>query len=131
MKAQISIELIILVSLLLVFLTMMIFSSSSLQTETIKTKVYDEARKLADGIAFEINSAARAGHGYSRKFFIPTSIFGMDFEINITNYFVTISFSQGSVIAPIVVKEIEGGLQSGFNLIRNINGVIRVESANP
>jgi hypothetical protein len=55
----------------------------------------------------------------------------MDYNITINNYFVTITFPKGSVVAPITVKNVEGEVQKGFNLIKNLNGTIYVEGTNP
>jgi uncharacterized protein (UPF0333 family) len=128
MNAQVSVEFLILVSVLLLIFLVIFFYSSNFQTETISTKIYNDAKKIADDVATEINLAAKVGDGYRRKFYVPTNIFGLDFNLTARGYFLILEFKNGYVLAPIVVENISGNISKGWNIINNTGGFIYVES---
>lgn len=127
MRAQISVEFLTLVSVLLVIFLVIFFYGSRFQSETISAKIYSDARKVADDVAMEINLAAKVGDGYRRKFYVPTSIFGVDFNLTTRGYFLILEFKGGYTLAPIVVENISGDISKGWNVINNTEGFIYVE----
>ena len=92
----------------------------------IKSNV--EAQQLCDKIAFEVNSAIRAGDGYKRTFYIEDTLYGVsDFEIFIEEYAVYIDWDSNSVVCNIITKNItSGSVDKEWNTIENINGVLYV-----
>lgn len=127
MKAQVSIEFITYVILLLVVLSALLYSATSKQYELIGIKSNLEAKELCNDISFEINEAVRAGNGYERRFYVKESLFGIsDFNISIENYFVSIDWNGRSSSCSIITNNIIGNIAKGWNSINNTNGVIYV-----
>lgn len=127
MKAQVSIEFMILISILALLFILYTQNSLSLQRDMITIKVDQDAKKLSDKIAFEINTAVKSGDGYERRFYVEDSFGGIsDFNISVKNYAVTISWGQRSVSSQITTKNITGNVSKGWNLIENGVGNIYV-----
>ncbi|MEM7825092.1 MAG: hypothetical protein QXO27_03925 [Candidatus Aenigmatarchaeota archaeon] len=127
MKSQVSIEFMILVSILLLIFVFLLGGGSYLRNDMMSVKIKNEAKKLSNDIAFEINTAVKTGNGYSRRFYVSDSFAGIyNYSIEIENYLVTISWIGGSVYSQIVTKNITGDVKKGWNLIENKNGVIYV-----
>lgn len=127
MIAQVTIEFMVIVSILLFLLLLFVWNSFSLQKEMIALRSYTEARKLSDRIAFEINTALKTGNGYSRNFYVEDSFAGIsDFDILVDNYSVLIKWSQGLVSSQILTENITGSVKKGWNFIQNKNGAIYV-----
>ena len=130
MKAQAGIEFLFFVSILVLIFAFVLWNGSSLQNQLNGIKTNVEAKKLCDGIAFEINSAVRSGDGYNRKFFVERDIFGIsDFGILVGNYTVYIDWNKGSVSSSIIIINITGDVDKGYNFIENRNGVIYVSQS--
>jgi hypothetical protein len=127
MKSQVSTEFLILVSILLTIAIILLSSTASIQNQVVSMRMYTEAKKLSDKIAFEINSAAKSGMGYKRKFYVEDSFFGVsDFNITVKDFAVSIVWDKGSTNSQIIIKNITGNISKGWNLIENIDGVIYV-----
>jgi len=127
MKGQVSTEFMIFMSILGVMMIVFLFSNTSLSYRAIGIKSNTEAKKLCDRIAFEINSASRAGDGYERAFYVDENLYGIgNFTISVDNYYVTIDWYANSVSSSIIVKNITGTVHTGFNVIENTEGIIYV-----
>jgi hypothetical protein len=127
MKSQASIEFLIFVSVLFLIFAFILWNDNSLQNQLNWVKTNNEAKKLCDGIAFEINSAVRTGNGYKRKFYVEKDFFGVsDFDISVGNYTVYIDWSKNSVSSSIVTENITGIVDKGSNFIENRDGEIYV-----
>ena len=128
MKAQLSIEFIILISILLIIFTVFLFSGTSTRSRLIGIKSRLEAKELSDSIAFEINTAVRAGNGYERRFYVKDSLFGVsDFSISVEGYYVFVDWDKSSVSSSVITDGIVGSMSKGWNMINNTNGVIHVK----
>lgn len=127
MKAQVSVEFMVLISILLILFILYIKNSLSLQKDMTAIKIDQEAKKLSDRIAFEINTAVKSGNGYKRNFFVENSFAGIsNFNIFVDNYEVKLVWDQDFVTSQIVTKNITGDVGKGWNLIENRDGVIHV-----
>jgi len=128
MKGQVSAEFMIFISILIVIVSILIWSNLSIRYEMIGIKSNVEAQQLCDKIAFEVNSAIRAGDGYKRTFYIEDTLYGVsDFEIFIEEYAVYIDWDSNSVVCNIITKNItSGSVDKEWNTIENINGVLYV-----
>ena len=127
MKAQASVEFMILISVLIIIFILYTQNSFSLQKDMTTIKASQEARDLSDKIAFEINTAVKSGDGYKRNFYVDRSFAGIvDFDILVENYEVKIIWYQDSVTSQMVTKNTTGAVDKGWNLIENIDGVIHV-----
>jgi uncharacterized protein (UPF0333 family) len=128
MKAQVSVEFLVLVSFLLLAVIVIFYYGTRFQSEATLERVYNDAKTLVEEIAFEINLASKAGNGYIRKFYVPKDVLGRNFTIVVSEYHVTLSYEEGAVSTTIVIDDIVGNVTSGWNLITNVNGVIHVQS---
>lgn len=127
MLAQISIEFITLVSILIVILSLTIYYNSSFYLQMNSAKIYSDAQTLSDQVASEINLALKAGNGYSRIFYIPKEILNaIDYNISVENYRVILNWATGSTHSIILVEDVIGDLIKGQNLIKNLDGRIYV-----
>ena len=127
MKGQASLEFLIFASILILMLSVYFWSSSSFQQRVNRIKSIEEAQRLCDKIAFEINLAVRAGDGYRRKFYVDENLYGIgDFDIRVANNTVFLDWNEGSVSSSIITKNIVGTIEKGDNLIENRGGTIYV-----
>lgn len=129
MKGQVSTEFMIFLSILIVIVSAFLWSNLSLEYRMIGVKSNVEAQELCDEIAFEINSAVRAGEGYKRRFYVDENLFGAsDFNIFVEDYSVFIDWNGKSVICSITTKNVTGNIKKNWNTIKNIKGEINVSS---
>ncbi len=128
MKGQVSTEFMIFLSILLVIVSVFLWSNLSLQHRMIGIKTDVDAEELSEKIAFEINAAVKAGNGYRRRFYVDEKLFGAsDFDISVQDYSVFIDWDGNSVSSSIITKNITSGkIKKGWNIIRNIEGEIHV-----
>ncbi len=127
MKGQMTIEFMVLLSVLIVMFTLFIFGEMSLRERSFNIKADEEIEKLCERTAFEINSAVRFGDSYRRSFYIEETLFGVsNFDIVVSDYAVFIDWDHGSKACIISTKNITGEIKTGWNLIENINGVVYV-----
>jgi len=127
MIGQVSTEFMIFVSILVVMMTIFLWSNTSMSYQAIGIKSDTEAKKLCDRISFEINSASRAGDGYKRNFYVDENLYGIsDFTISVSEYSVFVDWNEKSVSSSIIVKNITGTIHTGWNLIENKDGIIYV-----
>jgi hypothetical protein len=128
MKGQSSVEFMVYIGILLVILSVFLWSSNSLQSRLNEVKIQNEAQQLCDKVAFEINTAVRSGNGYKRNFYMEKNFFGVsDFEINIDDYTIYLTWDNFSVISNIITKNITGTVTQGrINTIENRGGIIYV-----
>lgn len=131
MKGQAAIEFMTYVSVLTFILAIFLWSSTSLEKRKMGIKTMIEAENFCDGIAFEINSAVRSGDGYSRKFHVDDSFYGVSsFDISVNDYFVYIDWADNFVSSSIIIKNLTNTntISPGFNFIENRDGDVYVTS---
>jgi len=128
MRGQVTIEFMIFVAILIIILSILLWSDISIRYRMMDVKSNLEAQKLCDNIAFEINSAIRAGNGYRRRFYVDETVYGItDFVISVQDYSVFIDWDGKSVTSSITTKNITSGtIKKGWNIIENKNGELHV-----
>lgn len=127
MLAQVSVEFMIFVAVLSIFLFLTFYQNSNLFFQLTLVKNFKDAQTISDQIASEINLALKVGDGYSRVFFLPEKISNsLDYEVNVEDYRVVIKWKSGSTQSVILTKNITGQIVKGKNLIKNIGGIIYV-----
>jgi hypothetical protein len=128
MKSQAGVEFLILMSIMLTIVLVVVWSGLSLRQKVFWSKTVTEAQELCDYIAFEINSAVKAGDGYKRNFYVENEFFGVtDFTITVSEYSVFIDWDGKSVSSSIVTRNITGSIEKGKTYtIENKNGEIIV-----
>ena len=131
MKGQSAFEFLAYVGIVAMIMAIFLWSSLSLQTQSMNTKIDFEAKNLCNSIAFEINSAVRSGNGYNRKFLVPNRFAGItDFTINVAEYSIFIDWKDKSVFCSTITRNITNTdvINKGFNFIENKDGNISVTS---
>ncbi len=128
MKGQVTIEFMIFVTILIFMLSIIMWNNVSLQSQMMYAKANIEVQKLCDTIAFEINSAVRAGQGYRRRFYVEEHVYGVsNYTVDVKEYAVFIDWDGNSVVSSIITKNITSGtINKGWNYIENINGELYV-----
>jgi len=131
MKGQSAFEFLVYVGIVMLIMAYFLWNSLSLQSQSMHTKIDNEARNLCDTVAFEINSAVRLGDGYSRKFLVPDSFAGItDFTTTVDGYSVFVDWGGKSLSCSIITKNVTNTdtINKGYNFIENRNGDIYVTS---
>ena len=114
MKGQSGVEFMILMAVMLTIVLVFVWSGLSLRQRVFDIKTNLEAQELCDNIAFEINSAVKAGNGYKREFYVKNEFFGVsDFLIHATAYSVFIDWNGKSVSSSIVTNTTNGDIERG------------------
>ena len=129
MKGQAGIEFMILMSVMLTIVLIFVWNGLSTRQRVFEAKTNVKAQEFCDYIAFEINSAVKAGDGYKRNFNVENELFGIsDFTINVSEYSVFVDWDGKSVTSSIVIRNITNGvIERGKKYsIENKNGEIYV-----
>ena len=128
MNGQAGVEFMILMSVMLMIVLIFVWNGLSTRQRVFEIKTSVEAQGLSNSIAFEINSAVKAGYGYKRNFYVKNEFFGAsDFNITISEYSVFIDWDEKSVSSSIIIRNITGEIEKGQKYsIENKNGEIYV-----
>ncbi|MCX8178825.1 MAG: hypothetical protein N3D75_03280 [Candidatus Aenigmarchaeota archaeon] len=126
MKAQAGIEFITLVSILLVLLSIFLYSSYSKQAEMLSIRIENDLKDLIKSAAFEINAAVRAGDGYERtfNFNVYTNLKG--YNITIIKNTIFLEYGSWNLQHNIVTDAVIGNFTDGYNTIKNVGGIVYV-----
>ena len=129
-KAEVSIEFLVFVGIILVFFVFF-FGIIGVKTKEInEATLFDDMQKIADRTADEINIAARF-EGYYREFYLPkTLVNGEDYSVIIHNdlRLVEVKWGNYNAMSLLVTRNITGNISPEYNMIRNDGGVIVIES---
>jgi hypothetical protein len=124
---QVSLEFTMLVSILLVLLLATIYYNSSMWMQMIQTENNNDALRVSDQAASEVNLGLKAGDGYVRKFFLPGKISdSLDYNLTVRKYIVYINWTGGSMQSTILTENVTGKFVKGVNRLVNVNGSIYV-----
>lgn len=130
-KAEISIEFIIFIGILLIFSVFFIGIIGANTTDINESTVFANAQQISDSIANEINLATRI-KGYYREFYLPEKLINGDeysITINTNVRLVIVAWSEKNVMSNLVTDQISGSAIPGKNnRIRNEGGLIIIES---
>lgn len=128
MKGQAGVEFMILMSVMLTIVLIFVWNGLSTRQRVFEAKTNVEAQEFCDYIAFEINSAVKAGDGYKRNFDVKNELFGVsDFTITVSEYSVFIDWTGKSFSSSIITENINGVIERGKKYsIENKNGEIYV-----
>lgn len=121
MKGQSSMEFLAYVSLSMFMLATLYTVMADKQTDTVERQVQDNARGIADKVAFNLEMALVQGEGYSRVISLPQNVAGQEYNLLATSGLVRVKWPSGSVI--------ESTRYSGRNITADSNGsnVFRVK----
>ncbi len=124
MRAQSSVEFMILVGAMFFFfmgLLFVIYGTISDRNQAIlDTLVVD----LASSVRNELSIASTAGDGYSRSFDIPETLVGNEYSISIDAGSIYVRTDDGRHAVAFSVVNATGQITKGANNIRNVNGAV-------
>lgn len=98
MKGQSSMEFLTYVSLSMFMLAMLYNVMADKQTETFQQQVQDNAKAVADKVAFNLEMALVQGEGYSRVVSLPRNIAGQRYSVLVTDGLIKVNWSSDSTI---------------------------------
>lgn len=135
MKAQSSIEFLILSGSLLLFMMVIFYVNSTSQLRLFEFKNALEAKRTADRVENEVNIAIEQGNGYERSFLIPEKLgSSIPYKIMIRNDgSIEVIWKNHSYVRKTLTKKITNGFSSdfeiskGWNEIFNNNGIIEIK----
>jgi len=98
MKGQSSMEFLAYVSLLMFMLAVLYNVMADRQTETFQQQVQDNAKGVADKVAFNLEMALVQGEGYSRVISLPRNIAGQSYSVLATDGLIKVEWASDSII---------------------------------
>jgi hypothetical protein len=130
-KAEISIEFIVFIGILLVFSVFFIGIIGANTRDINESTLFTDAQKISDNIANEINTATRM-IGYYREFYLPEKLVnGQNYSVEINTNFrlVIVKWNNKNVMSNIETEKVTGNVEPGKNnRIKNEGGLIIIES---
>ncbi|MEK6894756.1 MAG: hypothetical protein AABX10_04805 [Nanoarchaeota archaeon] len=125
-KGQSAIEFLILImAILFLFVGLLYFVYSKIsdtQNEAVSVAVNEIALTVQD----EINLAHGSADGYSRQFFLPFNINGLEYEVNIIEDSIYVRTVNGRHAVALPISEVTGDVLIRNNLIYKINGSVKL-----
>jgi|SRR3989344_6656064 len=129
MRAQVSIELIIIIIILVSVFSFLITTISGRENEFLSTRTTLHAKDVAENVAFSINEVFLAGENTTRKIAIPVTLRG-NVPYNITYYenarLLYISYEANNYSVPLLTSNITGVFTKGDINISYVNGGINI-----
>jgi hypothetical protein len=127
MKAQVSIEYIIFIGIMLVLFTLASYAALSAGRDIAEDNEVSGARQIAALVSQELGISVEVGDGYSHAFILPGSLNGFNYSVNLTeSRFVSVSWKNKSYILPTLAENVQGSISIGNNTIENNGGVITI-----
>lgn len=123
-KGQSAIEFLILImAILFLFVGLLYFIYSKIadeQNQAVSVAVNEIALTIQD----EINLAHGSANGYSRQFFIPLNLNGLEYEVEIIEDSVFVSTVNERHAVALPISEVVGAVLIGDNIISKIDGIV-------
>ncbi len=122
-RAQISIEFILLVSFAFMILMIFLTSVRSQAIDLNEKRDFVLVKDLAYKVQHEINIATQVKSGYNRTFSIPEKLNNKGYAINIVENELTIKLENLEFV--LNIPEVSGNnINKGNNTIKNLGGVV-------
>lgn len=119
-KAQVAMEFMFVVVILLFLTAAIILASGQKISEFSREKDYILLKDVVAGVRNELQIAHAMDSGYVRNFDVPVALEGQDYTITIENSF--ISASMGDAQLETAIQPVNGSLQKGTNVVRKVGG---------
>ncbi len=123
-KGQSAIEFVIIITaVLFLFVGLLYFIQGKIadsQNQAVSVAVNEIALTVQD----EVNLAHNSANGYSRSFFLPLNLNGLDYTVQILEDSVYVSTQDGKHAVALPISEVTGNIFLGNNLIYRINNTI-------
>jgi hypothetical protein len=128
MNAQVSVEFMIYVVILLAILVFAAGIAINTGNDILNERIGADAKRVASSLATEINVAVEVGDGYTRMISIPETLAeSINYTISLGMHRVVISWSDKSYSLPVIAANITELPRKGDIIIYNRNGVIGFE----
>ena len=121
LKAQSSIEFVILVSGVLFFFLFFLFALQINLSDKTREQYNFEIKEIALTVHDEVNLAVQSSDGYSRQFSLPQQILSREYSVNLVSGLVYVRTEDGKFAIALPVANVTGDVQKGKNLIRKVN----------
>lgn len=112
MKAQASIEFLILLGVLTLIFAILINYSGGYLFYSDNLKVEQQHKDICNQVKDEIENALEIGYFYNRTFYLPSG----DYNVSINNYEIRVAYSSGETICFIPVN-LSANINKGENTI--------------
>lgn len=123
-KGQSAIEFVIIImAVLFLFVGLLYFIQGKIadsQNQAVSVAVNEIALTVQD----EVNLAHNSANGYSRSFFLPLNLNGLDYTVQILEDSVYVVTQDGKHAVALPISEVTGNIFLGDNLIYRINDTI-------
>lgn len=123
-KGQSAIEFVIIImAVLFLFVGLLYFIQGKIadsQNQAVSVAVNEIALTVQD----EINLAHNSANGYSRSFFLPLNLNGLDYTVQILENSVYVETQDSKHAVALPISEVTGDIFLGDNLIYRINNTI-------
>jgi hypothetical protein len=126
MKAQASVEYIILLVVLLGTMTVVLAMSISSTNEINRVNSELEAKNLLDDLVNKINLAVMEGNGFRINITLPQTMLGLNYSVDIDSGTVIVNFVNNTYFRGTLTSNITGTFEKGENTVRNSNGEILI-----
>ncbi len=123
-RAQSSIEFIILIGVLTFIFLMFLFVLQMNLSDEHEENRNLFIKEIVVTIQNEISLATNSVDGYYREFQVPTTLFGLDYTVEIVAGLVYIHTDDNRYALSLPVSDIIGSPQTGNNVIRKENGLV-------
>ncbi|MDI6798519.1 MAG: hypothetical protein QMD12_00770 [Candidatus Aenigmarchaeota archaeon] len=128
-KAQITIEFVLILMTLLIFLTFFAHAVYLQLSQTYEKSIELETERIGNEVASQINTAYESGSGYSKKYTLPDKLMNLDYNVSVNSAQGRIEISVRGAVSffPIVTRNVSGNFTKGENTIKNVEGLIKIE----
>ena len=133
-RAQTTIETMVSIGVVLTFILLLysfVLYPRIQQTNYVQT--YYSAKSVCDDVSTAINSVAFSGNGFSKKVLLPKTLFGISYEVTLTEKLVNVVWEKGAVYCQYRAKNVSyNGQLPPFKLppadylLNNSYGVVKI-----
>jgi hypothetical protein len=124
MRAQTSIEFMVLFGIFLAAILVMVFVVWSYVFEINASTTDLNANAFLNRVSSKVDTVFLEGHGFSVNFTLPETVLGMNYSVEIERGFVFLNLSSRIYTRRIATKNVTGDLKTGKNIIENVNGIV-------
>ena len=127
-KSQTAIEFVLLIGFVLfaftIFFVIINYNTEDKQNQKRQVAIESVAETVKD----EIDLAYNSEDGYIREFNLPETLNGLEYDLNISEDIVDVYTINSNNRVSVVIKEISGDIIKGDNIIRKINGWVKLNT---
>jgi len=126
MKAQVSIEFMIIFGVFLAALIMVVLASWNNLVNINQSSLQFEVDRVLDKVSSHINTAYLAGDGFSTNFTVPEKIMNTNFTLYYEGSGIWLRIGGKDYFRKLLTENVTGNITGGTNRIKNLNGRIRI-----